>query len=100
MFIAIVDLRTHPNDRAAARDRLVAEQPAVRAMPGCVDFRVYESLEDAGRLTVLHEWDDEASFATYTASSEFERSGQVIRPLVVEPSVSRRFRADIAETVN
>lgn len=99
MFIAILDVRTEPSDRDAARRQLVSEQPIVRAMPDCVDFRVFESLEDTGRLTVLHEWTDAAAFANYAASEAFSRSGAVIRPLLVEPPVSRRFHAELAALV-
>ena len=100
MFIAILDICTNPDDRANALAQLMGEQPEVRAMPGCIGFRVFASSEDDRRLTVLHEWTDQASFATYTASDAFTRSGEVIFPLLVEPPVSRRFSAELVETVN
>jgi quinol monooxygenase YgiN len=100
MFIAIVDFRTAPSDRPVARAQLDLERPAVLTMPGCVDFRVFDSGEDPGGLTVLHEWTDEASFAGYLRSDEFAQSGEVIRPLMTEPPVSRRFHAELAELVN
>lgn len=100
MFIAIVDLCTSADDRPAARAQLLAERPAVRAMPGCIDVRVLEAHDDDRRLTVLHEWEDRASFEAYTGSDEFARSGEVIFPLVTEPPTSRRFDAELAEVVN
>lgn len=99
MFIAILDLCTTADDRPVARAQLLAERPAVRAMPGCIDVRVLEAPDDDRRLTVLHEWEDRASFDAYTRSDEFARSGDVIFPLVTEPPVSRRFDAQLADVV-
>ena len=99
MLIAILDLDTAPADRPAALAQLDAEHDDVRAMPGNVAFRVYASRHDTGRVTVVHEWDDEASFAGYLASDAFERSGDVLRPLLTAAPTSRRFHADLLETV-
>jgi quinol monooxygenase YgiN len=79
--------------------RLDAEQHQVRAMPGNVAFRVYASREDETRITVVHEWDDEASFAGYLESDSFARSGKALRPIMTGTPVSRRFRAELLETV-
>jgi quinol monooxygenase YgiN len=99
MLIAILDLRTTAADRAAALAQLDSEREEIRAMPGNLDFRVYAARDDEGAVTVLHEWADQPSFAAYLASDAFTRSGAVLRPLVTEPPVSRRFGADLLETV-
>lgn len=99
MLIAILDFSTDAADRPAALAQLEAERDQVRAMPGNVAFRVYASREDKTGVTVVHEWDDEASFRGYLGSDSFARSGEVIRPLMTGASVSRRFRADLLETV-
>ena len=99
MFIAILDLRTTPADRAAALAQLDSERDEIRAMPGNLDFRVYAARDDEGAVAVIHEWVDEPSFAGYLASDAFARSGAVLRPLVTSPPVSRRFRAALLETV-
>ncbi|WP_435769073.1 putative quinol monooxygenase [Nocardioides sp. SYSU DS0651] len=99
MLIAIVDLRTTPADRPAALAQLDAERDGIRAMPGNVDFRVLVDRTDDQSVTVVHEWADQPSFATYLASAEFERSNVVLRPLLTAPPVSRRFRAQLLETV-
>lgn len=98
--ITILDLRTAPDDRPTAVAQLEAERPIVRAMPGCIDFRVYRSTEHDTDVTVVHEWTDEASFAAYLDSDAFARSGVVLRPLLATPPVSRRFRVDLLESVN
>ena len=99
MLIALLDLRTTARDRAVALAQLDSEHDEIRAMPGNLDFRVFASRHDDERVSVLHEWEDEGSFAAYLDSDAFARSGAVIRPLVAEPPVSRRFHAELLETV-
>lgn len=99
MFIAILDLDTAAADRPAALAQLDGERDRVRAMPGNLAFRVFASREDETHVTVLHEWEDEASFAGYLGSESFARSGEVLRPLLTGAPVSRRFRAELRETV-
>ena len=99
MLIAVLDLRTTPADRITALAQLDAERDEIRAMPGNLDFRVYADRHDEASVTVIHEWVDEPSFAAYLSSEAFERSGAVLRPLLVAPPLSRRFRAELFETV-
>ncbi len=99
MLIAVLDLHTAPADRAAALAQLDGERDEIRAMPGNLDFRVYSPRHDEGAVTVVHEWADQPSFAAYLSSEAFARSNAVLRPLLTEPPVSRRFRADLLETV-
>jgi quinol monooxygenase YgiN len=99
MLIAVLDLRTTPTDRAAALAQLDNERDEIRAMPGNLDFRVYADRGSEEAVTVIHEWADEQSFAGYLSSEAFARSNAVLRPLVTAPPVSRRFHADLLETV-
>lgn len=99
MLIAVVDLRTAATDRAAALAQLESERDEIRAMPGNLDFRVYAAREDEEAVAVIHEWTDEPSFGAYLSSEAFVRSGEVLRPLVTAPPMSRRFHADLLETV-
>ncbi len=99
MLIAILDFSTDAADRPAALAHFEAERDQIQAMRGNAGFRVYASREDPGGVTVVHEWDDEASFGGYLGSDSFARLGEVIRPLMTGPPVSRRFRADLLETV-
>lgn len=99
-FIAILDLRTAPGDRPIVISQLESERPVVRAMPGCIDFRVYASSEADTDVTVVHEWIDAVSFGAYLQSDAFERSGFRLRPLLTAPPVSRRFRAELVESVH
>jgi quinol monooxygenase YgiN len=99
MFIAVLDLRTTSADRAAALAQLDSEREEIRAMPGNLDFRVYAARDDDEAVAVIHEWVDEPSFAGYLSSDAFTRSGAVLGPLVSSPPVSRRFHADLLETV-
>ena len=99
MLIAILDFSTAATSRPAALAQLDRERDEVRAMPGNVAFRVYASREDETRVTVVHEWQDQASFAGYLESDSFARSGQVLRPMMTGAPVSRRFHAELLETV-
>ena len=99
MLIAVLDLHTTATDRSAALAQLDRERDEIRAMPGNLDFRVYAARDSEEDVTVLHEWADEPSFAAYLASESFARSGAVLRPLMSAPPVSRRFHADLLETV-
>jgi quinol monooxygenase YgiN len=99
MFIAILDFSTTAGDRPAALAQLDHERDEIRAMPGNVAFRVYASREDETRIAVVHEWQDEESFTGYVASDSFARSGDVLRPLMTGAPLSRRFHADLLETV-
>jgi quinol monooxygenase YgiN len=99
VIIAIVDFSTAAADRPAALAQLDGERDQVRAMPGNLDFRVYASRRDETGVSVVHEWEDEASFAEYLGSDSFARSGEVLRPLMIGAPVSRRFGAELRETV-
>ena len=99
MLIAIVDFDTSATDRPTALAQLDRERDEVRAMPGNVSIRVYASRTDDTGVTLVHEWEDESAFQGYLASAAFARSGEVIRPLMTGAPVSRRFHADLLETV-
>ncbi|WP_406832868.1 antibiotic biosynthesis monooxygenase family protein [Pedococcus sp. KACC 23699] len=99
MLIAILDFGTTAGDRDRALAQLENERPLVRSMPGNLAFRVYASREDDRTVTVVHEWTDRAAFAAYLASDAFARSNAVLRPLVIDGPVSRRFSAELLESV-
>jgi quinol monooxygenase YgiN len=99
VFIAVVDFSTAASDRPAALAQLDGERDEVRAMPGNLAFRVYISRDDQTGVTIVHEWEDEASFAGYLRSEAFRRSGEVLRPMMTGTPVSRRFHAELLETV-
>jgi quinol monooxygenase YgiN len=99
MFIAILDFTTAAGDRWGALAQLDTERDEVRAMPGNVAFRVYAAREDDSLVTVVHEWEDQESFAGYLGSEAFARSGKALRPIMTGAPVSRRFSAELVETV-
>jgi quinol monooxygenase YgiN len=100
VFIAILDIATDAADRPAALTALDAHCAEVRAMPGNIAYRVYASRDDATGITIVHEWEDEASFQTYPASDSFARLGAVLMPLAVGAPAARRFDARPLETAN
>jgi quinol monooxygenase YgiN len=99
VFLAILDFSTASADRPAALAQLDGEADQIRAMPGNIAFRVYAARADDTQITVVHEWDDQASFAGYLASDAFARSGEILRPMMTGAPVSRRFQAELLETV-
>ena len=99
MLIAILDFDVAPDQRDAAMDQLFAEVPSVRAMPGNIAFRPFADPHLDGRVTLVHEWEDEAAFQAYVSGPSFARSGEVLRPMMTTPPTSRRFRAELIETV-
>lgn len=99
MFIAILDFGTTAANRATALAQLESERPFIRSMSGNLAFRVYASREDDRTVTVVHEWADQSTFAAYVESAAFAESNAVLRPLVTEGPVSRRFRAELLESV-
>lgn len=99
MLIAVLDLRTTAADRPAALAQFDRERGEIRAMPGNLALRVYAARDNEEEVTVIHEWADEASFRAYLDSESFARSGEVLRPMMTVPPVSRRFEASLLETV-
>ncbi len=99
MLITIVEFKTSVKNRAVAMAALSAEGNAVRAMSGCIAFRPFADPETGDTCFILHEWENENDFSTYVSSDHFAAIGKVLRPLMTAPPISRRFRAELLETV-
>ena len=99
MFIAHVHIAVAPDDRQAAVDTLLAVAPTVRAMRGCRTYLPFLDASDPCRLGVLHEWETQDAFTAYAASPGFADAGRVLRPIMTEAPVSRRFEADLLAVV-
>lgn len=99
MLIAILDFDVAPADQQAALDHLLAEAPTVRAMPGNIAFRPYADPLIDTRVSLIHEWEVPAAFEAYLASEAFANTGAVLRPMMTAAPVSRRFTAELIETV-
>jgi quinol monooxygenase YgiN len=95
MLIAIVTFKTTPTNRPAAIAALLAEAETVRALSGCIRFLPLVDPSDPCQIALLHE----AAFAGYVASPGFTATGMILRPMMIEPPVSRRFAATLLETV-
>lgn len=100
MFIAHVMFNVSAESRAGALQTLLDECAVVRAMAGCIAFIPFVDPTDETGLGVLHEWDSAETFAAYTSSAEFAAVGQALRPIMIEPPVSKRFDATLIEAVN
>lgn len=100
MLIAHVTFVVAKADSAKALAALVGEAPQVRAMNGCVAFLPFQDPSDPAQIGVLHEWETGDDFAKYATSPEFARVGEILRPMMLKPPVSRRFDAILIESVN
>jgi quinol monooxygenase YgiN len=100
MLIAHVYFTVAASERQKALDTLLKEAPTVRAMKGCQTFVPFLDPTNVEGLGVLHEWHCEEDFAAYTSSSGFAEVGQILRPMMTNPPVSRRFDAELIQTVN
>lgn len=99
MFLALVDFEVLPQDLPAALAALAEESGAIRTMPGNLAFRVFTAADRPGAVSIRHEWTDAGAFSGYLASPAFAASGKVLRPLMTATPRSRRFEANLLETV-
>lgn len=86
--------------RAEALEALVRQAPQVRAMKGCLAFVPFLDPTSDTDIGVLHEWASADDFAAYTASADFAAIGCLLRPMMTGAPVSRRFDAELVQTVN
>src|SRR5262245_54321482 len=76
-------MRAKPGRQRDLADVLGHEASEVPAMfAGCLRYGVFVDPEDDHQVLLYEEWSDEASFAAFTSSEYFERSGQWVLPLL------------------
>ncbi|WP_298262179.1 antibiotic biosynthesis monooxygenase [uncultured Litoreibacter sp.] len=100
MLIAHVSFPVSNENRSLAVKTLTQEVEAVRAMKGCIAFVPFWDAVHEGGVGVLHEWETAQDFSAYLASDRFAAVGQVLRPIMTSPPVSKRFDATLIENVN
>ena len=100
MLIAHVTFSVAEDKRQTALASLVDEAEAVRAMPGCIAFTPFSDPVDPQKVGIIHEWETVEQFRAYAQSPGFAASGQVLRPMMLDKPVSRRFEANLIESVN
>ena len=61
----------------------------VRAMPGCLSFRILRDVEDRRRFTFLEEWTDQEAFDRYVTSPELQAFLDAGEPLTATPPCAR-----------
>ncbi|PJE28977.1 Quinol monooxygenase YgiN [Pseudooceanicola antarcticus] len=91
MYIALVDFPHR--DPVPLLPQVLAALPQVRAMAGCLDYRVLSDSEAPDRLILLHRWQDKPAFEGYLASEHFAALGALLRPGMTAPPVSLRLEA-------
>lgn len=100
MLIAHVSFPVASANRSLALDTLKQEVETVRAMTGCLSFVPYLNPTNDTDVGVVHEWETARDFDAYIASDSFATVGQVLRPIMTSPPVSKRFDATLIENVN
>ncbi|MFT6451687.1 MAG: quinol monooxygenase YgiN [Halocynthiibacter sp.] len=100
MFIAHVTFPVSRENRAFALEALLKEVDFVRALPGCIAFIPFLDPTDPQGLGVLHEWTSAEEMGAYLASDCFASIGEILRPIMAAPPISKRFDAQLIETVN
>ena len=97
--VKINAIEVPPNAGPELEKRFAHRAHAVDNQPGFLGFQLLRPVKGEDRYFVVTQWEDEESFAAYLGSASFARSGEVLRPLMTGTPVSRRFRADLLETV-
>jgi quinol monooxygenase YgiN len=97
MFIVHLYLQVAAGERRVALDALLERLDAVRAMPGCLRYIPFEDPSDDQMIGILEEWESREAFAAYTASDRFSDLNRTLRPLMLAPPISRRFRATLID---
>ncbi len=100
MLIAHVKFTVSEKNRTLAIDNLKQEARTVRAMKGCIAFIPFLDPINPQDVGILHEWDTADDFAAYIASERFATVGRILRPIMISPPVSRRFDAELIESIN
>ncbi len=100
MLIAHVKFTVSTKNRTLAIDTLKQEAGIVRAMRGCIAFIPFLDPINTQDVGILHEWDTADDFAAYVASESFATVGRTLRPIMVSPPDSRRFDAELFESIN
>ncbi len=98
MLIALLDFTVEENNHASALSILSTAAATVVQMTGNIAFRPLAD-PDGISITLLHEWENRESFEAYLASGSFATLGLKLRPMMTRPPVSRRFDAELIESV-
>ena len=80
--IIVVQARTAPENREAARTLIEKFVTPTRDEPGCLQYALLEDLDDANHLVILEEWADEASLAAHNATTGYATLMASLLPLL------------------
>jgi quinol monooxygenase YgiN len=100
MILALIDFEVAQDARDAALECLQPLLREARSFEGNRSYRVFTSSDSLTHVGMAHEWDTLEHFNAYTASTLFSRIGQVMRPIMTTPPVSRRMRTEVIEEVH
>lgn len=100
MFIVHLSFPVARENREKVLEEFLTRAATVKAMKGCVAFIPFVDPVNDTSVGVIHEWETEGDFATYTSSASFSDLGKSIRPLMTAAPASKRFNAELLGVVN
>lgn len=93
MMVIRVVVDVQPSQTEAFVAHLRDEATAVREMPGCVRYELYQDPHTATRFMLYEEWETPEAFAAYQASDLLQESFTVLGPMMAGPPDSGYFEA-------
>lgn len=99
MIMALVDFEVAPESRLDLLEALKPLLAEARAVAGNVSYRASVDSESAAHIGIMHEWETLDHFRAYASSDLIARMGQMLRPAMTKPPVSRRLTTSVIEEV-
>ena len=99
MIIAIIDFEVLPESRLGLLTALQPLLAEARNFGGNLGYRAFMDSENNAHIGIMHEWETLEHFRAYASADLFSRMGQILRPAMTVPPVSRRLQSENLEEV-
>ena len=60
--------------------------------PGCIEYALWQDLEQPTRFVMVEEWESEAALATHLAQPSLQAAVGKLAPMAAEPPTVQRLR--------
>lgn len=94
MIVVRVAFQVEEGSLSSFREHAKQEGVAARAQPGCAEYSFFEDVAQPGRVLLYEEWESQAAFDAYKASSAFADNAKVLFPLIVGKPSSAYYQAE------
>lgn len=98
MLIVQVDFEVAPENLAVALDALRSERPVVKALDGNLGYLLLTDPDHAGKVTIVHHWDNPEALANYRTSDLLKSVGAKLFPLMVGKPQTLVWNATAVDT--